>query len=152
MKFNLLFLTLTVSAAVALADPVPLSNLNDFGLARSLAITGTPSGSSQMGIGGGEFAGTVNGDSTMFWCIDDQELFTPGDSGLGNVTRLQDVAAQSNFVKFGNVTNAGSPAWTNTSDTFDSVSLPSDAATRFAMAAYLITQYNGFVPSELGAL
>ena len=152
MKFNLMFLTLTVSAAVALADPVPLSNLNDFGLARSLVIIGTPSGSSQMGVGGGEFAGTVNGDSTMFWCIDDQELFTPGDSGFGNVTLLQDVAAQSNFVKFGNVTNAGSPVWTNTTDSFDSVSLPSDAASRFAMAAYLVTQYNGFVPSELGAV
>src|SRR5258707_4362106 len=107
-----------MSAAVALADPVPLSNPNDFGLARSLVVSGTPSGSSQMGIGGGEFAGTVNGDSTMFWCIDDQELFTPGDSGFGNVTLLQNVAAQSNFVKFGNVTNAGSPAWTNTNDSF----------------------------------
>ena len=105
-----------------------------------------------MGAGGGEFAGSVNGDSTLFWCIDDQEEFYYGDTGFGNVTLLQNVAAQSNYVKYGNVTNGGTPGWTNTSDAFDSAGLPNDAATRFAMAAYLITQYNGFVGSEAGAI
>lgn len=151
MKFTLMF-TLAVTATVVWADPTPLSNPTDIGLARSLVLIGTPSGSSQMGVGGGEFSGTVNGDSTLFWCVDDQEQFAPGDSGFGNVTLLQNVASQAGSVKYGNVTNAGSPQWTNTTDTFDSVTLPSDAASRFAMAAYLVTQYNGFVASESGAI
>ena len=149
MKFTLIFLALTV-ATVALANPI--SNPNDIGLARSLTLVGTPAGSSQMGVGGGEFSGTINGDSTLFWCVDDQEVFHGGDSAFGNVTLLQNVASQSSSVKFGDVTNGGTPHWTNTTDTFDSVSLPSDAASRFAMAAYLISQYDGFVASESGAV
>src|ERR1017187_4267963 len=135
MKFNLMFLTLTVTAAVAFADPAPITSSSDIGLARSLVLSYTPAGSSQMGVGGGEFAGTVNGYSTLFWCVDDQEEFTFGDSGYGNVILLQNVGADANSVKFGNVTNGGTPAWTNTSDAFDSVTLPSDATDRYAMAA-----------------
>jgi hypothetical protein len=105
-----------------------------------------------MGVGGGEFAGTINGASTLFWCVDDQEEFTFGDSGFGNVTLLQNVGAQAGSVKFGNVTNGGTPHWTNTTDTFDSVTLPNDAASRFAMAAYLVSQYNGFTSNESGAI
>jgi len=152
MNFTSIFLLLTAGSVLALADPAPLSNPNDLGLARSLVLIGTPAGSSQMGVGGGEFAGSVNGDSTLFWCVDDQEEFYAGDSGFGNVTLLQNVGALSNFVKYGNVTNGGTPGWTNTSDTFDSVGLPNDAASRFAMAAYLVSQYNGFVSSEAGAI
>src|ERR1035437_9958760 len=99
MKFTLMFLTLTVTAAVALADPAPITNPSDIGLARSLVLINTPSGSSQMGVGGGEFAGTINGYSTLFWCVDDQEEFTFGDSGYGNVILLNNVAANSSFVK-----------------------------------------------------
>jgi hypothetical protein len=152
MKFPLFFLTLTVPVSILLADPTPLSNPNDLGLARSLVLTGTPSGSSQMGVGGGEFSGTVNGATTLFWCVDDQEFFAAGDSGYGNVTLLSNVASQSNYVKYGNVTNSGSPAWTNKTDTYDSVSLPNTATARFEMAAYLVEQYNGFVGSESGAV
>ena len=145
MKLSLIFLTLTVAATVVLADPAPISNPNDIGLARSLVLIDTPAGSSQLGVGGGEFAGTINGDSTLFWCVDDQEEFTFGDSGYGNVTLLQNVGADASSVKYGNVTNGGTPTWTNTSDTFDSAALPSDATDRFAMAAYLVSEYNGFV-------
>ncbi len=152
MKLSLIFLALTVAATVVLADPAPISNPNDIGLARSLVLMDTPAGSSQLGVGGGEFAGTINGDSTLFWCVDDQEEFTSGDSGYGNVTLLQNVGADANSVKYGNVTNGGTPAWTNTSDMFDSVALPSDATDRFAMAAYLVSEYNGFVRSESGAV
>jgi hypothetical protein len=152
MKLSPIFLTLTVAATVVLADPAPISNPNDLGLARSLVLIDTPAGSSQLGVGGGEFAGTINGDSTLFWCVDDQEEFTFGDSGYGNVTLLQNVGADANSVKYGNVTNGGTPTWTNTSDTFDSVALPSDATDRFAMEAYLVSKYNGFVGSESGAV
>jgi hypothetical protein len=105
-----------------------------------------------MGVGGGEFAGTVNGYSTLYWCVDDQEEFTFGDSGYGNVTLLSNVAANSSSVKYGNVTNGGTPGWTNTTDTFDSVALPGTATSRFEMAAYLVSQYNGFVGNESGAV
>jgi hypothetical protein len=152
MKFTLLFLTLTVTATVALADPAPITSPSDIGLARSLDLIATPSGSSQMGVGGGEFSGTVNGYSTLFWCVDDQEEFNFGDTGFGNVTLLGNVAASSNFVKFGNVTNGGTPSWTNTTDTFDSVALPGDATSRYEMAAYLVSQYDGFTGSEAGAI
>jgi hypothetical protein len=152
MKFNLMFLTLTVTATVAFADPAPITNSSDIGLAQSLVLIDTPSGSSQMGVGGGEFAGTVNGYSTLFWCVDDQEEFTFGDSGYGNVILLSNVAANSSFVKYGNVTNSGTPGWTNTTDTFDSVTLPGTATSRFEMAAYLVSQYNGFTGSESGAI
>jgi hypothetical protein len=130
MKFNLMFLTLTVTAAVAFADPAPITSSSDIGLARSLVLSDTPAGSSQMGVGGGEFAGTVNGYSTLYWCVDDQEEFTFGDSGYGNVTLLSNVAANSSSVKYGNVTNGGTPGWTNTTDTFDSVALPGTATSR----------------------
>src|SRR5271167_2620245 len=107
MKFTLIFLTLAVPATILMADPAPLSNPNDLGLARNLVLNNTPAGSSQLGVGGGEFSGTVNGDTTLFWCVDDQEEFSFGDSGFGNVTLLSNVAAQSNSVKYGNVTNSG---------------------------------------------
>ena len=147
-----MFLTLTVTATVALADPAPITSSSDIGLARSLVLSDTPSGSSQMGVGGGEFAGTINGYSTLFWCVDDQEEFTFGDSGYGNVTLLSNVAADSSSVKYGNVTNGGTPGWTNTTDAFDSVALPGAATSRFEMAAYLVSQYNGFVGNESGAI
>jgi hypothetical protein len=151
MKFTLMFLTLTAGAAVALADPAPISTSN-LGLAQSLVLNDTPAGSSQLGVGGGEFAGTINGASTLFWCVDDQEEFYFGDSGYGNVIQLQNVAADSSYVRYGNVTNGGSPGWTNTTDTVDSTPLPSDATDRFAMTAYLVSQYNGFTGSESGAV
>lgn len=152
MKFSITILTLTLGATVAFADPAPINSSSNIGLAQSLVLIGTPAGSSQMGVGGGEFQGTVNGYSTLFWCVDDQEEFSFGDSGYGNVTLLSNVSANPTTVKFGNVTNGGNPHWINTSDTFDSVALPSDAASRFAMAAYLVSQYNGFVSSEAGAV
>jgi hypothetical protein len=152
MKFSLMILTLTVSATVAFADPAPITSSSDIGLGRSLVLSDTPAGSSQMGVGGGEFAGTINGYSTLFWCVDDQEEFTFGDSGYGNVTLLSTVASNASTVKFGDVTNGGTPHWTNTTDTFDSTALPSDAASRFEMAAYLVSEYNGFVSNESGAV
>lgn len=152
MRFSLMILTLTVSATVAFADPAPITSSSDIGLARSLVLMDTPAGSSQMGVGGGEFEGTINGYSTLFWCVDDQEEFTFGDSGYGNVTLLSNVGSSASSVKFGNVTNGGTPHWTNTTDTFDSAALPSDAASRFEMAAYLVSQYNGFVSNESGAI
>jgi len=152
MKFIPLFLTLAATATLALADPAPITRPSDIGLARSLDLIATPPGSSQMGVGGGEFSGTVNGYSTLFWCVDDQEEFNFGDTGFGNVTLLGNVGANANFVKFGNVTNGGTPRWTNTTDTFDSVTLPGDATSRFEMAAYLVSQYNGFTSSESGAI
>ncbi|HLK18916.1 MAG TPA: PEP-CTERM sorting domain-containing protein [Bryobacteraceae bacterium] len=152
MKSSFTVLTLVLGATVAFADPAPITSSSDIGLARSLVLQNTPAGSSQMGVGGGEFAGTINGYSTLFWCVDDQEEFNFGDSGYGNVTLLSNVAANPTTVKFGGVTNGGNPHWTNTTDTFDSVALPSDAASRFEMAAYLVAQYNGFVSSEAGAV
>jgi len=151
MKYTLMFLTLTAGAAVAFADPAPISTSN-LGLAQSLVVSDTPAGSSQLGVGAGEFAGTINGASTLFWCVDDQEEFYLGDSGYGNVIQLQNVAADSNYVRYGNVTNGGTPGWTNTTDTPDSTPLPGSATNRFAMAAYLVSQYNGFVASESGAV
>src|SRR6202012_792377 len=94
LRFSLICSTLAVTASVAVANPVPLANPNDLGLARSLIVSGTTPGSSQMGVGGGEFSATINGDSTLLWCIDDQELFSAGDSGFADVILLQNVASQ----------------------------------------------------------
>ena len=128
--------------AVAVALPAaaaPLTNSPTYlGLAKQVVV------SSSLGLaagGGGSFQGTVEGSITAFWCVDDQLNFSFGNSGLGNVILLSGVSPTN--TQYGNVTNAGSPKWTNAFD-LSGDPLPSSAAARFEMAAYLISQYDGF--------
>jgi hypothetical protein len=100
--------------------------------------------------GGGEFGGQVTPGSggsagqsvlTNFWCVDYQEAFSFGQSSLANITPLADVDGNSQ-VRYYNVTNTGSPTWLNTAIP-GGANLPSDAQSRYEMAAYLVMQYDG---------
>ena len=88
--------------------------------------------------GGGAFSGTVDGFSTMFWCIDDQRFFSTPTSFtgdlviLGNWTNNQTVETEK----------TSSPTWG------DGLSLTE--LQRFQAAAFLIEQYSGFPNGPTG--
>jgi hypothetical protein len=111
---------------------------------------------------GGEFLGSVTrpeipnvqqkatDSSVAFWCVDDQEVFLFGDHSYADIIKLSDVAANPSYVRYGDVTNSpNSPAtnvWTNQGTVGGQLAnaLPSDAASRYKMAAWLVSQYAGF--------
>ena len=121
---------LAFSATCLLAGPVSSLNVG----MQPITIT------SQMTNinGGGSFAGTVDGFSTTFWCIDDQRFFSTPTSFtgdivvLGNWTNTQTVQAEK----------ASSPTWG------DGLSLTE--LQRFQAAAWLIEQYSGFPNGPTG--
>lgn len=91
-----------------------------------------------VGAGGG-FAGTVDGTSTYFWCVDDQDFFSSiptSFSGnlvpLGNWTSSQTVTVET----------TSSPTWG------DGLSLT--ALQRYQAAAWLIMQYSDFPNGPTG--
>lgn len=95
--------------------------------------------------GGGEFTGTLTGTTGTvgFWCVDDQEAFYFGESGLANVTNLSSVATiNSSATHYGNVTDTSTPSWTNGTGTI--LANATTADDRYTLAAYLISQYTGF--------
>ena len=124
-------------------------------LPSSYATTGTPLGVhlgvsitagsylyQQVATGGGEFAGSVAGASTAFWCVDDQIYFAPPQSGLADIVTLANINANEQYVRYGNLTNSSTPGWLNTTDGGSTpLALPPDPQSRYEMEAYLISQY-----------
>jgi hypothetical protein len=100
--------------------------------------------------GGGSFVGLVTSGSTVYettvWCVDDQLYFNPGDSGPASIVPLisyeLNPSTYAPMVRYSGVTNSGTPQWTNTTDGIGNA-LPSSAITRYEMAAWLVSQYNG---------
>lgn len=140
MKLRALAVGLLLSLGLGLpaaAAPIP-HTATYLGTAKPIAVN------SSLGLvagGGGSFQGTVSGFTTAFWCVDSQLTFSFGNSGLANVILLTSVT--SGNTQYGNVTNLGTPHWTNLTD-LSGDALPSSATERYAMAAYLISQYDGF--------
>jgi hypothetical protein len=113
--------------------------------------------------GGGQFQGTLS-NSTLgssaasFWCVDDQEAFYFGESGLANITLLSNTATiDSASTHYGTVLNSTNPnnpgQWLNTGAIpgySTSLATENTAADRFTLAAYLVTQYPGFDTSITG--
>lgn len=155
--FLLLFSSLGIAASVSLAGPVGPEAV---GPARWLQMN---SGASQpyyiSSIGGGGFLGylkpsqtsTIQYD-TIFWCVDSQARFSFGDSGLANVTPLANLPTPPGTprARYGDIddysTSDGDGRWTNTLG--DDPSNPSSwqynsSRVRYAMAAWLVTQYSG---------
>jgi hypothetical protein len=140
MKLSVSLAGCLLAVAVALpAAATPLPNTSTYvGLAKPVVV------SSSLGMvagGGGSFQGTVAGFTTAFWCVDDQLTFGFGNSGLANVILLTSVTSTN--TQYGNVTNLVGPRWTNLVD-LSGDALPSSASERYAMTAYLISQYTGF--------
>ena len=144
MKLQLLgaFLTAGVSLALASNPVLPGAYLGT----QYLTINGwenAGAGCDANGCGG-EFSGTVthsnNGLSPQlsnFWCVDAQEDVSFGDAGYANFVSLADISSHPDLVRFSGVTNGPGDHWTDTA-------LPDSAATRYAMAAWLVQQYQGF--------
>lgn len=118
---------------------------------QSIQITG------QLGYqtagGGGEFSGTLNGVAAAFWCVDDQEAFGFGQSGLANVTRLDQISQiDPSATRYGNVTSTSdvnNPGqWLNTGGNLSNFTT---AADRYRLTAYLVSQYQGFDTSIDGS-
>ncbi len=130
--------------------PIPIADTGThIAIQVGLAVAPYSSGTDgNMGYGagpsGGQFLGTVAGDPnyTGFWCVDDQLFFKPGTSNFANITVLSPGIDNNSKVRYSNVTNAGSPQWTN--QTVNGDTLSSSATVRYEMAAWLISQYTGF--------
>ena len=73
--------------------------------------------------------------NSSFWCVDDQENFSPVQSGYGNIIPV----GQVNTAPAGTVRYAGA-SWTNPLTITAAVG---GAQARYEMAAYLVSQYNG---------
>jgi len=152
------FLLVGASLAHATA-PTPGYAISSTSIGINQAIYVNGNNGYQTAGGGGEFAGTLSGTSAAFWCVDDQEAFGFGQTGLANVTLLSNTAViNSASTHYGTVTNTSSPSspgqWLNTG-TGASSSTPglADAMTaqnRYTLAAYLVAQYQGFDTSILG--
>jgi hypothetical protein len=126
-----------------------------------LDMTGSPSyliGCGSLGCGG-EFQGMIDTNGTTsnptppfsssfisanFFCVDSQEDFSWGTQGYADVVPLAQIDTNGSMVRYSNVSNTNPPTWTYTpSNTSPSIALPSDAQLRYAMAAWLISQYEG---------
>jgi hypothetical protein len=150
--------TFFLAGAAAVYANSPLPDTTYTGIDKTIQVN-TQSGFAAGG-GGGEFLGTLTSNtsspttvSTYFWCVDDQEVFSFGQSALANVTLLGNVAANPTQVRYGNVTNSGTPNWTNNPTSTATIAaigstdaslLPTTAQDRYKMAAYLVSQYDGF--------
>jgi hypothetical protein len=148
-----------MGASLALADAPPTTGFaissGYVGINQAIQVNGQ--NGYQTAGGGGEFEGTLS-NSTLgssaaaFWCVDDQEAFYFGESGLANITLLGNTATiDSTATRFGTVqngTNASNPGqWLNTSGNLASENTAFD---RYTLTAYLVTQYNGFDTSIVG--
>jgi hypothetical protein len=102
---------------------------------------------------GGAFYGSVSKSGsptvdTAFWCVDSQLLFSPTQSGYADIIALSNYSGNEQYVRYSSVTNGGTPHWTNTSfhDGSTTYNLAGSAQVRYEMAAYLVSQYDGFTP------
>jgi hypothetical protein len=103
--------------------------------------------------GGGEFLGTVSngtlgvantgiGSTVAFWCVDDQEYFAFGQVSTADIVQLSQVNSTNVNVRYSGTPTNGwidqtTPAGL-TATQFDNVQ------TRYMMAAWLVSQYNGY--------
>ncbi len=158
---------LLAGASLAYANtPLPISS-SYLGL-DTLTTSNYSSGSSCVSVNGvacgGEFTGTLgtgvgnnNPVPINFWCVDSQEDFYFGQGGLAQVVALPQITNSDPNVRYSGVTNSpGAAVWTNQTISLptglpaSSITLASDAKTRYEMAAYLVSQFPGFDASVNG--
>ena len=158
MKAAKFLVVISLFATVVCAAPTYPITSSYIGVNEAIFIPsnspGTSNGynyGSDLGMGGGEFAGTIttNGGTgtslaTAFWCVDDQLYFEPGvSSALANITPIADLSvtnpSTNSQTQYGTLAAAGGTGWTNNLGAGNNT-----AYARYEMAAYLITQYNGF--------
>jgi len=163
-----LFLLTGVSVVYA-NSPLPISSSAYLGL-DTLNTSNYSAGSSCVSVNGiacgGEFTGTLGiGTANSspvdinFWCVDSQEDFSFGQGGLAQVVALPQIASDPSNVRYSQVTDGTSgPVWSNQTISLPtsivasgSVTLASDATTRYEMAAYLVSQFPGFASSVDGS-
>lgn len=99
---------------------------------------------------GGSFAAQIPSGATnqpfpyAIWCVDSQNQVSNNQSYNASIISLASISANSNIVRYGNVTGSG---WTlNLGSGFD------NATTRYRMAAALIQQYKPIPPDPLNNL
>lgn len=155
MRVKQIFGVLLLTGATLAYGSVTIDS-SSLGFDQSIQVNGNLG--YQTAGGGGEFYGSLSGtpgtNTVGFWCVDDQEAFSFGESGLANVTLLSDTALiNSTQTHYGTVTNSSNTSnpgqWLNTGALpapYGSSSLASanTADDRYTLAAYLVTQYNGF--------
>ena len=126
------------SLGYAALSPIPISLT---GGVQSITVT-TDSPTTELcsipGVSGcgGQFSGTVGGQSTNIWCVDSQLDFTSPQTGPANIVLLDAITAAN--TQYGNVGNLGGGIWTS------SLGGTYNATDRYEMEAYLISQYDSF--------
>lgn len=143
---NALGLLMIFGLASAMADPIPDTVIGPGGALLNVQVNmqsskypvsfqfSPPGYGTFTGTGGG-FAATVDGYSTIVWCVDSEEDISIPTSYQADLVRLSTVAANSNDVQYGNVTGS---AWDLPWSGYNS------ALFRYEAAAYLVGQYEGF--------
>jgi len=163
---------LSVMCASLAHASLTIPNASYLGINKYISIPTGQAGTSNgynlglpVGPGGGEFLTTLSntGSSSASnilvgaWCVDDQLFVDPANpiatthTNVGNVISMNDLAATPGLstVRYSNVTNGGSPGWTNT--VANASALPTSALARYEMAAYLVSQYTGFSATISGS-
>ncbi|MCX6595967.1 MAG: PEP-CTERM sorting domain-containing protein [Acidobacteria bacterium] len=147
------FAVITAGLASAARAPLP-DNSAYVGLPNPKTVSFSGRVGSAAGGGGGAFAGTVTPNpanvlgnlETTFWCVDSQLFFNTNEQNLkANITRLDQVAgAAANTVRYQEISALAptAPGWTN--DVNGAAAGLVSATERFRMAAYLVSQYDGF--------
>jgi hypothetical protein len=144
-------------AAVSYAAPTyPIPSSSFLGIDQTIFVPsnspGTSNGynyGSDLGLGGGEFAGVITNPggqqaNVAFWCVDDQLFFVPGtNQSFGDIVPIANISSTSASanvdVRYGSLFSAGGTGWTN-----DLGSGNDNPYARYNMAAYLVTQFSPF--------
>ncbi|HKD06923.1 MAG TPA: hypothetical protein VKB79_13555 [Bryobacteraceae bacterium] len=157
MNAGKLALVVSLSAVASFAAPTyPIPNSSFLGIDQTIFVPsnspGTTNGynyGSDLGLGGGEFAGVITNSlnqqaNVAFWCVDDQLFFQPGtSSSFGDIVPIANIsstsAAANVDVRYGSLFSAGGSGWTN-----DLGAGNNNPYARYNMAAYLVTQFTPF--------
>jgi len=157
MKASKLALIGSLCAIASYAAPTyPIPNSSFLGIDQTIFVPSNSAGTSNgynygsdLGLGGGEFAGTITnsanqGANVAFWCVDDQLYFQPGvSSSLGDIVPIANISSTSASanadVRYGSILSAGGSGWTN-----DLGASNDNPYARYNMAAYLVTQFTPF--------